>query len=55
MSPGIGSSYKEGDASYDHYSRDLNPDFYVSDKDESYRKFVRKLIYSLTEDFRSSR
>ncbi|MCK4888292.1 MAG: hypothetical protein KAS21_06910 [Candidatus Aminicenantes bacterium] len=50
-----GSSYKEGDASYDHYSRDLNPDFYVSDKDESYRKFVRKLIYSLTEDFRSSR
>lgn len=50
-----GSSYKEGNASYDHYARDLNPDFYVSDKDESYRKFTRKLIYSLTEDFRSSR
>ncbi len=50
-----GSSYKEGNASYDHYARDLNPDFYVSDKDESYRKFVRKLIYSLTEDFRSAR
>lgn len=49
-----GSAYKEGNASYDHYARDLNPDFYVSDKDESYRKFVRKLIYSLTEDFRSS-
>ena len=49
-----GSSYKEGNASYDHYARDLNPDFYVSDKDESYRKFTRNLIYSLTEDFRSS-
>lgn len=50
-----GSSYKEGNASYDHYARDLNPDFHISDKDESYRKFVRKLIYFLTSDFRTSK
>ncbi len=50
-----GSAFKNGNASYDHYAKDLNPDFYVSDKDESYRKFVRKLIYSLTEDLRPSK
>lgn len=49
------SAFKNGNASYDHYTKDLNPDFFVSDKDESYRKFVRKLIYSLTEDLRPSK
>jgi len=46
---------REGHASYDHFSKNINPDFYVSDKDESYMRFVRNLIYHLTEDLRPSK
>jgi len=45
---------REGHASYDHFAKNINPDFYVSDKDESYVRFVRNLIYHLTEDLRPS-
>lgn len=45
---------REGYASYDHFAKNINPDFYVSDKDESYVRFVRDLIYHLTADLRPS-
>lgn len=47
-----GSSFKDGHASYDHFTRDLEPEFYVSDKDESYKRFVRNLLYFITKDLR---
>jgi len=50
-----GSSSNVGYASYDHFARNINPVFYVSDNDESYVRFVRKLIYFLTEDLRPGR
>lgn len=46
---------REGYASYDHFAKNINPDFYVSDKDESYVRFVRNLIYHLTADLRPSK
>ncbi len=49
-----GSTSRQGNASYDHFSTEITPVFKVSDNDESYIRFVRKLIYLLTEDFHSS-
>jgi hypothetical protein len=46
------STTRRGTAAYVHMTKSLIPYFDVRDMDESYRKFVRKIIFSLTRDFR---
>jgi len=49
------SCSREGNASYGPLTKKTHFDFYISDKDESYVRFVRNLIWSLTEDLRPSK
>lgn len=49
------STTRRGTAAYVHMTKSLVPYFDVRDMDESYRKFVRKILFDLTRDFRSSK
>ncbi len=49
------STTRRGTAAYVHMTKSLIPYFDVRDMDESYRKFVRKILFSLTRDFRPSK